>query len=114
MPLRPPRRSGGRRPPAPARLQEYVRVLCVIQRLILRNMNRLGLSLRGAARDGRIPVGTLSFLLDTSRVTDPDKQPKRRCHRGTLLHLRAMPWIRPLTARTLDRLLATGDRRVGL
>ncbi len=114
MPLRRPRGTSGSRPPVQTRLQDHVRVLAVVQRLILRDMDRLNLSLRGAARTGRIPVGTLSFLLDGSRVTDPDKQPKRRCHRGTLLHLRAMPWIRPLTERTLDRLLATGDRRVGL
>jgi hypothetical protein len=88
-------------------------VLSVGQRLILRDMAHADLSLRGAARAGRIPVGTLSFLLDASRVTDPDKQPKRRCHRGTLLNLRTMPWIRPLTLRTLDRLLASGDRRPG-
>lgn len=114
MPQRPPRRTQGRRRLAAGRLHDYVRVLCVVQRLITRDMNRSNLSLRGAARAGRIPVGTLSFLLDGSRVTDPNKQPKRRCHRGTLLHLRAMPWIRTLTARTLDRLLATGERRVGL
>lgn len=114
MPERPSRRNRRRPPAANARLHDYVRVLCVVQRLILRDMGRLNLSLRGAARAGRIPVGTLSFLLDRNRVTDPDKQPKRRCHRGTLLHLRAMPWIRPLTVRTLDRLLATGDRRIGL
>lgn len=114
MPERPSRKVRRRHPAAQVRLHDHVRVLCIVQRLILRDMDRLGLSLRGAARDGRIPVGTLSFLLDRSRVTDPDKQPKRRCHRGTLLHLRAMPWIRPLTERTLDRLIAADGRRVGL
>lgn len=88
------------------RAQECVRVLRVVQRLLSRDMRRQNLSLRRAARDGRISIGTLSSVLDSRRVADPAKQPKRGVHRGTLLHLRAMPWIRLLTAKTLDRLIA--------
>lgn len=85
--------------------EECVRVLHVVQRLLARDMRQQKLGLRKAARDGQIAVGTLSFLLDINRVNDPDKRPKRGLRKGTLLHLRAMSWIRPLTARTLDCLI---------
>lgn len=90
---------------------ENVRILHLVQRLLLRDMRRQNLSLRGAARDGGVSVGTLFFVLDEDRVRDPTKQPKRRPRRSTLLLLRAMPWIGSRTATTLDRLLGAEHKR---
>jgi hypothetical protein len=68
------------------------------------------LSLRKAAREGRIAIGTLSSILDSQRVIDPARHPKRGVHRGTLFQVRALPWIGRLTARTLDRIIAAPRR----
>ena len=53
------------------RAQECVRVLRVVQRLLSRDMRQQKLSLRKAARDGHIAIGSLSSVLDTRRVADP-------------------------------------------
>lgn len=70
-------------------------------------MKRRGLSLRRAAVEGRISIGTLSSFVDRHRIEDPKRQPKRGVHRGSILHLRGMRWIGSLTAKTLDCLLET-------
>jgi len=94
----------------PEHVRECLRILRVIRKLLRRDMERNGLSLRRAAREGRISVGTLSSFVNGSRLLDPAKLPKRPVHRGTLLHLRAMAWISQLTAKTLDRLLSATAR----
>lgn len=86
-------------------------MLSVVQRLLVREMRRQNLSLRKAADLGRIAVGSLSFHLDASRISDPVKQPKRKLRRATLLLLRDMPWIGPLTRKMFDRLLGAADVR---
>lgn len=90
---------------------DCVRAQRAVQRLLARDMRRQRLSLRRAAREGHIAIGTLSTLLDASRLTDPARQPKRGVHRGTLYQLRAIRWIRPLTAKTLDRLIVATGRQ---
>lgn len=96
-------------------LQDCLRAHHIIQRLLSRDMRRQKLSLRQAARQGRIALGTLSFILDRSRVHDPDKRPKRGLRRGTLLVLREMPWVGGLSATTLERLIvAKAQRSSGL
>ena len=110
-PLKRPRTTKAVRGKSPTQTQECVRALHVVQRLLARDMRMKNLSLRKAARDGHISVGTLSSVLDGRRVADPAKHPKRGAHRGTLLHLRAIPWIGRLTSRTLDRVIVATGRR---
>ena len=105
---RPSRRTpkaAKRRGQVPDHVRECVRILRIIQGLLRRDMKRCGLSLRRSAVEGRISIGTLSSFVNGRRIEDPKKQPKRGVHRGTILHLRGMPWIGRLTARTFDRLL---------
>jgi len=73
-------------------------------------MRRQNLSLRRAARIGGVPLGTLFFVLDAKRLTDPNKRPKRCLRKSTLLLLRSMGWVGSVTTATLDRLLASGVR----
>lgn len=109
MPAKRPGRSARRQRHAVA--DDSVRILRLVQRLLLRDMRRQKLSLRRAARDGGVSVGTLFFVLDGDRVNDPGKHPKRRLRRSTLLLLRNMPWIQKLTAATLDQILSSTRRQ---
>lgn len=83
-----------------------VRSLRVVQKLLKRDMEFLGLGLREGAREGMIAVGTLAFVLDEERVFVPHKQPKRGFRTGTLLQLRSICWTRNRTKCVLDYLLA--------
>jgi len=73
-------------------------------------MQRQKLSLREAARRGRIAISTLAFVLDSARLQDPDRCPKRGMSRGTMMVLRDMPWIGMLAVTMLDRLIAVKAR----
>lgn len=92
--------------------EEYncLRVLSVVQRLLARELRQQKLSKRRAAREGHIAIGTLVYFLDRSRIEDPNRRPKRRLRRSTVLQLRDIFWIRGLLAGVLDRLLEIVDR----
>lgn len=106
-------RTAKRSGPVPNHAQKCVRILRIVKALLRRDMKRHGLSLRRASAEGRISIGTLRSFVNGRRIEDPKKQPKRGVHHGTILHLRGMPWIGPLTAKPLDRLLAATPRQVG-
>lgn len=89
--------------PAPARLPRLVRELRLVQKLLRCDMERQGLSLRAAAKQGPIALGTLCHLLDERRVTDATKHPKRPTHRATLFELRSLSWAGRRTIRLINR-----------
>lgn len=91
-------------------VNDRVRVLRLVQRLLLRDMRRQNLSLRRAARRGGVPLGTLYLVLDPARVSDPNKQPKRCLRKSTLLLLKAMPWLGPMASTTLGRLIDADEQ----
>jgi hypothetical protein len=93
----------------PEHIRECLRIRRVVRKLLRRDMKRARLSLRRAAREGHISIGTLSSFVNDKRAMDPAKQPKRGVHRGTILHLRGMRWIGGLTAYALDRLLEADE-----
>lgn len=103
-------RQEAKREKAPERLRECLRILRTIRKLLRRDMTRTGLSLRRAALEGHISIGTLSSFVNDGRARDPAKGPKRGVHRGTILHLRGMRWIGGLTAYALDRLLEVDEQ----
>lgn len=88
---------------SPAALPRHVKELRLLQRLLRCDMKRQGLSLRAAAKQGPIALGTLCHLLDERRVTDAKKHPKRPAHRATFLELRSLSWAGRRTIRVIDR-----------
>lgn len=92
----------------PARLPGPVKELRVLQRLLRRDMAREGLSLRGAAKQGPIALGTLCHYLDERRVTESALQPKRLPRRATLLELQSLSWAGSRTKRFIASRLRAG------
>lgn len=86
----------------PAKLPSEVKEARILQRLLRRDMERQGLSIRAAAKEGPIALGTLCRHLDERRVTERAKQPKRHLRRATLLELRNLSWAGPRTKRLIE------------
>ena len=86
----------------PAKLPSHVKEVRLFQRLLRRDMERKGLGIRAAAKQGPIALGTLCRHLDERRVTERDKQPKRHMRRATLLELRSLAWAGPRTKRLAE------------
>lgn len=101
-----PRRVRTREP-----LEEWVRVLRLIQKLFRHDMERQGLSLREAARRAGISISSFHYALDPERITQSAKRPKRHMRHATLLQLRQIPWLRSRTRRVLDGLIDASARR---
>jgi len=97
-------------PPRARETIDCVWMLSLVQRLLLREMRLQKLSKRKAARTSGVPLGTLSYLLDPERISDPAQWPKRPLRRGTLLELRAIPWLGRLSVRAIDCLLKLTER----
>lgn len=106
-------RTSSRPSTKPRRPTRSVRQLRLLQLLLRRDMERNGLSLRRAAREGNMALGTLANLLDRQRVTVLAKQPKRPIRRPTLLHVRSFKWIGERTGKVLDLMLDVASRREG-
>ena len=93
------------------RLDEWVRVLRVIQKLFRHDMAHQRLSLREAAHRAGISISSFHYVLDPQRITQSAKRPKRHMRHATLLQLRQIPWLRARTLRVLDGLIAASGRR---